>query len=638
MAWILSVENLPEFKCEGIVPDIQTQVVLLHMRFFLTFSQTSSMAYQSLALVKAMKSYLPFDADSASLYEEHVALEQAPPPYETHALRYVLEQVKDPRVKLVVLTGDAGHGKTHLCRRVIELGIGIQTQSSDAAEAALKRLKNDPEGRKAIHLPGMGRNLRVVKDLSEFSESRGAQILSALMSEQDSVAIVCANEGRLRSVVSLMPDTLNSILGALESGIRHGVTGSPDSSVHVVNLNYQATAIPSGGFLTHLLDKWVGDGRRWRSCKECKARSACPILRNRELLVANDRANQSFIQLIRVVEQAGYVLTFREALILCSFAVTGGLTCEDVAKYHAIGAKGVEHLKLHELERLFFERDLSAAEAEQIRVLHPLRRLDPAHSRQRTVDNEIVGQLESELTSGPITTYSAQSTGQFKKSAKELRDHVRRERRRRYFRLPVAASTRERAEALGLNFYAEFEHVQGDDENPKAMLQVIARLVRGLHVIQGIRVTNQSALLLVDPAFTRAGAGTSVIAARIPRNELWLYGLHEFWQEQADAQTDVNLVRSVDWLDRQIVLCRKFGDDVQELLRLDQMQFEYVLRAADGSAFARFHAADRRRILSVLAGVAELNAATSQEIRFISGNNIKMLVIEQDGSIEVHDA
>jgi hypothetical protein len=596
------------------------------------------MAYQSLALVRAMKSYLPFDADSASLYEEHVALDQAPPPYETHALRYVLELVRDTRVSLIVLTGDAGHGKTHLCRRVLELGLGDGGGEIGAAQAALRRLKGDPEGSEAIHLPGVGRNLRVVKDLSEFSEQRGAEILNVMMAEQDSVGIVCANEGRLRSVVSLMPTALASILDALESGVRNGVTGSTDNAVHVVNLNFQATSIRQGGFLAHLIEKWVGDGRRWRACKDCKARSDCPILRNRELLTLSDGARESFLQLIRIAEQTGYVLTFREALILCSFAVTGGLTCEDVAKQHSAGAAARDSLQDFHVEGLFFERTLSEAESEQVKVLTPLRRLDPAHSRNRNVDSTIVGDLESDMNSGPITTFSAQSMGQWKRSAKDLRDHVRRERRRRYFQMPSSSSTRDRAESLGLRFYEEFEHVQGDDENPKTMLQVIARMVRGLHVIQGIRVSNQSALLLVDPAFTRAGAGTSVIAARIPRNELWLYGLHEFWAEKASSRTDVNLTNSVDWLDRQIVLCRKVDGLLQELLRLDLMQFEYVLRAADGSSFARFHAADRRRILSILAAVAEEHATNSQEIRFISGQAVKMLVIEQDDSIEVHDA
>ena len=158
--------------------------------------------------------------------------------------------------------------------------------------------------------------------------------------------------------------------------------------------------------------------------------------------------------------------------------------------------------------------------------------------------------------------------------------------------------------------------------------------VHGLHVIQGIRIQDRSALFLVDPAFSRSGSSTSVIAVQIPKNHLWLFGLHEFW-EAAEDEAPVDMTSAVDWVDRQVVLCRG-KDDPEEILRLDLLQFEFVMRASDGSAFPGFHLADRRRVLSRLASIAEALTGAEEEIKFVSGRNLKRLVVEQDNSIEVY--
>jgi hypothetical protein len=57
--------------------------------------------------------YQPFQPDAAALvYENSGDRERG---YDTVVLKYLADAVEDPSIHLIVLTGDAGHGKTSLC-------------------------------------------------------------------------------------------------------------------------------------------------------------------------------------------------------------------------------------------------------------------------------------------------------------------------------------------------------------------------------------------------------------------------------------------------------------------------------------------------------------------------------------------
>ena len=80
--------------------------------------------------VKRLRQFQPFQPDSAELvYEQSDPREKR---YETVALGYLALLVEEPGVKMIVLTGDAGHGKTSLCAKLLErFGMDADT----AAEA-----------------------------------------------------------------------------------------------------------------------------------------------------------------------------------------------------------------------------------------------------------------------------------------------------------------------------------------------------------------------------------------------------------------------------------------------------------------------------------------------------------------------
>ena len=107
--------------------------------------------------------FLPFSAAHDQIYEEYQTGEDNLD-LETVAISYAVNAIRSG-ARCVILTGDAGHGKTHMCRRLLEgelLGY--------SGDQARKYLQESCDGTTVIppengsHFPA----LRIHKDLSEI--------------------------------------------------------------------------------------------------------------------------------------------------------------------------------------------------------------------------------------------------------------------------------------------------------------------------------------------------------------------------------------------------------------------------------------------------------------------------------------
>src|SRR5690606_14651437 len=131
--------------------------------------------------VERLYHYQPFDAAGGSLYEEHLPTGVQRPEFQAKALDYLDELCRRPQVQLVVLTGNAGHGKTHLCRRLLERH-GVEP------EEAMRKLGSDLLGTDSHGGMADARRLRVIKDLSEIPEAVDAPgILANLIDDTSCV-------------------------------------------------------------------------------------------------------------------------------------------------------------------------------------------------------------------------------------------------------------------------------------------------------------------------------------------------------------------------------------------------------------------------------------------------------------------
>ncbi|WP_407280346.1 hypothetical protein U5817_08140 [Aromatoleum evansii] len=586
--------------------------------------------YRRLERVKQLGRHLPFDADANHLYEERQESSDRLA-YETKALGYVRRLLTERERLVVVLTGNAGHGKTHLCRRLLEAG--------GANGDVMKRLCGDPTGTEDWVVEGSPLPIRIIKDLSEINPPEAASsLLREFIRQQNAHVIVCANEGRLRDVVSRDPADLKVLTDALERGLDGGETCIPErEDIHVLNLNHQAATAGEGGFFEHALDHFLNHESAWKVCKSCRASGHCPILANRNDLARssvsspeNASRRKALRELVRLAEEGGYVLTFRETLEFVAYLVTGRLSCIDVERLHRNHELG--KLNGRRILPLLFELPLNDDDAETLPLLLRLRRLDPGLVALRPIDDRIHEQLEEIGMLGAGVFGEAAREVYLKADLQHEEEHhreiVRRARREAWFTAP---SDTDHGERLGLRHHHVFRSLQGEPAVGD-VINAIRSLIRGLHTIQGaIGVESTSSFHLVDPAFGRSGSHAAVIARSIRIRDLDLMTESNWWRRR-HAGGAPPILDSVEWIDRRLVLVEN-GETEKVIVALDLLAFEFVMNAGNGIVMREFHSAERRRILRTLARLAESGRDPRDDIRVLVGRGEGRLIIERDDTI-----
>lgn len=600
--------------------------------------------------VYRMARFLPFDPSHDQIYEEYQVANDSLN-LDTVAYRYVLDAAESG-AHVVVLTGDAGHGKTHLCRRVIESLLGYDE------EEARKLINEACDGRKVIK-PKDGRSgdraVRIFKDFSEFAPEIAATLVEA-SSSGEAVTIICANEGRLRAVLSSSKagphcaELLKSFGSSFDDG-----KASHDGRIHIVNLNHQSTAAGSDGqsLGDRALRDWTS-GVRWRSCHDCDARAACPISRNREML--SERADEGVAAirkeklrlLFATLERIGYVITIRDMLMAFAYLLTGGLKCEDVHRMRRRRKQGWQ--QAYAFYNLAFAAPdtLSKEQLKRLPLMQQLPKLDPGRRAIREIDERIVnqqgifahGQLDLQFrapsTSSDDLIDAADGIDEIigdprnKKQRADEAENVTR----------VVRSLRRRAYIdgigdaldmthLGFSYGADFLAIIHDQMDVPERTLLKKRVIAGLHHIQGLQFSEQTPTLhLVDPAFGRSMSGTAILAARIKPANVDLMRLSEKWGSSDEVIHHVK--ESVDWIDRHVVLRIVDQQGGAHDLLLDLMTFDCVLRAAAGHVPTKFYEHDIRRVVSFLGRIAQSAHASSDQINLIRGGRSQTISI--DGS------
>lgn len=601
--------------------------------------------------VNRMARYLPFDPSHDQIYEEYQITRDSLN-LDTVAYNYVFD-VAESGAHLIVLTGDAGHGKTHLCRRVIQSLLGY-----DESEAR-KLINESCDGRKIIRPKDVTqsvRPLRIFKDFSEFSPEIAAQLVDQSNTD-DAVTIICANEGRLRAVLATenAGDYCRELLETFVSCFDAG-RASPDGQIHIVNLNHQSTAAGEDGqsLGDMALRDWTS-GTRWRSCTDCDAREKCPIYRNRELLSERADSELAAIRkaklrlLLATLERIGYVITIRDMLMAFAYMLTGGLKCADVHKMLKHRRKGWQHA--YAFYNLAFEAPdtLSAEQLKRLPLMQQLQKLDPGRRAIREIDERIVnqqeifahGQLDLLFPAPPSIVDDLidaadgideiigdpRNKKQRSVEAQNVMRVVRSLRRRAYID-GVGSQVLDMAN-LGFPYGMDYlSIVHGRLDNAKQSL-LKRRVIAGLHHIQGLQFTEQTPTLhLVDPAFGRSMSGTAILSARIKPANVELLRLSEKWGDTDDVEFHVK--DSVDWIDRHVVLRIIDLQSQPHDLLLDLMTFDCILRAAAGHVPTKFYEHDIRRVASFLGRIAQSGRVSSDQINLIRGGRSQIISI--DGS------
>jgi hypothetical protein len=574
------------------------------------------MAYEVNAHVVRLNGYLPFDADFNSLFQEYVDPERHVS-LPTRARDFLADALSSPKLRMIVLTGDAGHGKTHLCAKLLEY---VGFNPADAKVALEERC----DGVNVLATTSSGAALKIIKDLSEYPVDDVAPRLADALESHDELLVVCANEGRLRSAISAANGKLDSVRDSLRQGLATGRL-DVDSRVLVLNLNLQSVAAAETSLVEQLLQKWVVHQRMWNVCGKCDARDACPILENRRQLSDGERGirrRRAMAALLRSAERIGAVITIRELLILAAYAITGGLQCKQV--HQRARRMDWQHAYLFS-ENIFGDR-LSPTHRQLVRSLREIRLLDPGQVALRGVDDALVPDVDDAVgrfaPREMSATQAAPTTrAQARSAAERERTAFRFLRRRDYFvQQHGDASLLER---LGFRHGGEFERVASGDTDPAAFRSLRDLLVAGLEAVQGLRRGGQRAdLVLVDPAFA-SGATTSIVARRISTSRLHVRSQSASWRRALDRDPDAP--DSLDWIERTVVF--EITDDGAVFpVELDLLRFEYVLRAGEGLDARSFFEAEARRIGAELAPLAQKVQDDDQIVVLREGRLERLLI------------
>ncbi len=579
--------------------------------------------------VTRLNEYLPLDAGSSALFQEYVDPDDHPS-LRTRALDYLEGVVDDSSSerRLIVLTGDAGHGKTHLCAKLLELH-GYDTAAANEA------LTTRCDGMHDLVDLGNGRALRMVKDLSELPPEAGAAALVRALEATDAMTVVCANEGRLRSALTSASDALEPVRNCLDEGLATGRL-DVDPLVVVLNLNFQSVAAPAGPMARELLRQWATDGRRWTICGRCDAKPGCPIYENHRLLSDEQRGasrTQAIELLLQTAERIGAVITVRELLTLVAYGLTGGLRCTDV---HPRAIRSDWQHEFEFSQNLFGDR-LTPSQRTGLRSLRQIRLIDPGSVALPTVDDGLTAERRQEdgafvPREAVAETRAVTTRAQAKTAAQATRALFRFMRRRHFFAPHDGAAPP--LQRLGFTFGDDFMAVVHGDLPPADFRRLRDQLIAGIEAIQGLRLSRRGRnLLLVDPAFGAGTTATSIVARRIPITKLDVKSQSASWERSLGRPAD--LPGALDWSDRTVVIELEDGDEVQPL-HVDLLTFEYLMRAGEGLNGRVFFDAEVRRMAGALAPLVH-GSHDDEQIEIVRDGSLEGLVIDTGNVIRKVD-
>ncbi|OWA14954.1 hypothetical protein B9W64_16885 [Streptomyces sp. CS159] len=592
--------------------------------------------------VQRMRRYQPFDVDASEMVYELQA-DWTQPQFPVVTLDYLLSAIERQNTKTIVLTGDAGHGKTSLCASLLaKLRAGDEPITPDVRKAVFLELSEATGASRPVGRTRSGRPLYILSDLSELSPQAGAHKLVELLDPPDAgIAIICANEGQLRKCVA-EDDNLGKVgtgrakvlVQTLTEGIVRGQITDPHGAVTVINLNYQSVAADSsnGGLIPWVLKQWTTtQSSRWKRCETCDAREVCPILANRKELSDPTRGPQrraAIRDMFAAAERTGAVITTRQALSVTSYMLTGGLSCDDVhARYQRSHSNRLWQAPHLYHQALFGDR-LSQQQRHQVPAFFALRKLDPGRVSRRQVDDRLDPDTAGDFPPADASSYlqKVRTNRDAQKQAEQLRGLYTFLRRADFFN---SDDDTDRFARMGLQAGDDFVRVQDKNRDP-ADTRVRDRFLKGLEAVQGIhRAASNPDFFVLDPAFFTHRARAAVISRRVPSKGVEVVDQVTQWQREAGTSTTPEMRNAVEWLNRAIYIrIPAVGPDQDAVsVEADLLRFELLTRWAAGLRSEVQHEAEIRGLSGSLAELAD-SSNKDDEIQVLVGNVMRKLMID----------
>ncbi len=475
----------------------------------------------------------------------------------------LLRDVRDRRVRLVILCGNAGDGKTALLQHLaMELGLGHHSSAQRVVEG---------------EIPG-GPTVRINFDGSAAWEGKTAdQLLDAFLEpfqqgppQEDIVHLLAINDGRLMEWIESYEERSGTtpLTEELYSLLQQEVA-TQESHIRFVDLNQRSLVggvLPdkkaiATAFLERLVDHLYG-GRDateiWAPCRTCSAKRRCEVFRaarvfgpegvpNRQPEPVRGRARERLFEALQAVHLRGEThITVRELRAALVYVLFGLHSCED---YHRRPAE--ETLP-------YWDRAFSpTSPARQGEVLGELARLDPGLEAHPRIDRYLVSN-PAEQGDGPprypdLTVESARRRAFFEWSA----DHIQ------FVSGDPYALGLARGTHIGL-----FRDLPLSDAEDR--MRVCERLCQGIAKLEQ----------LPPRALDRKGVVPLRITPRTPtESAFWVEKPLGHFRVAADLPPEME---GMERLHRRAFLVYRYRDGREERLRMGAELFHLLLQLAEG--------------------------------------------------------
>ena len=252
----------------------------------------------------------------------------------------LLPAVLAGRFKLVVITGNAGDGKTAFLQ---QLEAEAQKQAQLLSDEAVPngRLFRTPERSFLTNYDGSQDEGDRSNDdvLREFFEPYAGNDPDAWPGDQ--TRLIAINEGRLVDFLGHDRARFSALLSLVEDGLQ---TGADAHGVAVVNLNLRSVVAaaqnPDGSILERQI-RLLTDPRFWTSCQSCDLKDRCYALHNVRTFqdrTAGPQVLERLKTLYTLTHLRGQLhLTLRDLRSALAFALSSARDCAEI---HALYADG----------------------------------------------------------------------------------------------------------------------------------------------------------------------------------------------------------------------------------------------------------------------------------------------------------
>ena len=277
--------------------------------------------------------------------------------FERNITEKIIEKLCKGMGKVVILTGHAGDGKTSILQEIVRRCTGKEMDSEKLQDEFVY------ENNRHIHY---------VKDMSEHEREEQIQIFREAMEgvKKEESVILISNTGPLFHSLQELGMGEERIIELLDTTeLKENEENFRDYEkvpIVVVNLALFDNSDIIGKFLEKTLQEEL-----WSNCQSCEKREYCPICFNQENMRENKEQIMNFCEwYYRWNFEHGERFTVRQILAHLSYAITGNLNCENIAKLP--GGRNQKRILYNTFSNLFFgyhyEKGLSIPDVDALQI------------------------------------------------------------------------------------------------------------------------------------------------------------------------------------------------------------------------------------------------------------------------------